>query len=217
MMGIPDLTEKLTSLPSGIDTHCPNNFSLSSSFPPSPPPPPLEVELSELGTSPTTTSDSSHWDTLDSSNSGFLDSSNSFFLDWYTCDASSADPDGENRSRRVTLCSLFGSRDFLEFLLLGNVGPRRLLLRIESPQPNAPPDQRVSDLRTPLPPWPLPNPGTFLLLTRTRTRTDFPTRNIPRVVILRSGQRRCYGGGLGDKNFADHSLRPLFPIRLVGG
>nr|GMD13609.1 hypothetical protein Iba_chr07aCG14650 [Ipomoea batatas] len=89
MMGIPYLTEKLTSLPSGIDTHCPNNFSLSSSPPPSPPPPPLVVELSEFGTSPTTTSDSSHWDTLDSSNS--------FFLDWYTCDASSAVSNGPRR------------------------------------------------------------------------------------------------------------------------
>nr|GLL32184.1 hypothetical protein Itr_chr07CG17980 [Ipomoea trifida] len=90
MMGIPYLTEKQTSLPSGIDTHCPNKLSLSSSPPPPPPPPrPLVVELSELGTSPTTTSDSS--------NSGFLDSSNSFFLDWYTCDASSAVSNGPRR------------------------------------------------------------------------------------------------------------------------
>nr|GLL32188.1 hypothetical protein Itr_chr07CG18020 [Ipomoea trifida] len=110
MMGIPYLTGKLTSLPSGIETHCPNNFSLSSSFPPAPPPPPLEVGLSELGTSPTTTSDSSHWDTLDSSNSGFLDSSNSFFLDWYTCDASSAVSNGPRRFFRLPAVG-FGSSE----------------------------------------------------------------------------------------------------------
>nr|GLL32187.1 hypothetical protein Itr_chr07CG18010 [Ipomoea trifida] len=103
MMGIPYLTEKQSSLPSGIDTHCPNKLSLSSSPPPPPPPPrPLVVELSELGTSPTTTSDSSHWDTLDSSNS--------FFLDWYTCDASSAVSNGPRRFFRLPAVG-FGSSE----------------------------------------------------------------------------------------------------------